>query len=364
MAWKAADRHTYMGRIPQKGGEAVVRSLGTGDPNAVKEIRELLKKLKRYGNFVALDLLRDRHITAFDLYVADKQGQLSNFVDATVAKLAAASEPDLDALLEDWSKHGGKARYVKQCRVLIPEGERFPVSAFTRARLSKFLRGMKTAEPTKNRYRAALMQFAKYLIEQEVIKENPLIYIKGFKENPPRVVYYDDATARAVIDALEYPYRALEAFMCGTGVEWSAAVRARPTDLNTAKRSILAPGTKTEYRSREVRFLDSWCWEVFMYWACECVSSLPYFCMLDHDEALQAHHAAVEAVKAHPSTLHDWRHTFAVRERRKGTDIQVIKVQLGHSITSTEVEKRYGAYKPDDADYERAAQKPALEVAK
>lgn len=363
MAWKANDRHTFMGRIPQKDGPAVVRSFGTGDPDAVKEIHELLKRLKRYGNFTALSLLADRHISAFDLYRADKQGQLAVFVDDAVRKLTELEESDLDAVLADWANEGGNPRYVKQCRQMIPEGERFPVSKFTRKACSKFLRTLKVQQPTKNRYRAALMQFAKYLIEAQVIELNPVAQVASFKENEPRIVFYDDATARSVINALEYPYKALEAFMCGTGVEWSAAVRARPATLNKAKRSIFAPGTKNKYRKREVRFLESWCWNVFIEYADNHVGDLPYFAKLDHDDALKAHHAAVKVAEAQPSVLHDWRHTFAIRERRKGTDNQVIKAGLGHDMRSVELERVYGSYKPEDSDYERTV-KPIMEIAK
>jgi integrase len=342
-----------MGRVPQKTGPAVVRSLGTGSPEIAAEIRELLKRLKRYGNFAALELVTDRHVTAFDLYAADKQGQLNTFVNKTLAALAAAGEPDLDELLAAWPLSGGKKRYVTQCRRLIPRGERFPASLFTRARISVFLHGLDVSEPTKNRYRAALMQFGKFLIEREVLEHNPVERVKAFKENAPRVVHYDDATARAVIDALDFPYRALEALMCGTGLEWSAAVRVRPSDYNSAAKSLVARGTKTRHRTREVRFMEEWCWRIFDAHAAQHVGNLPYFADLKPRAALAAHRAALAAVRADDSTLHDWRHTFAVRERRKGTDPQVIKQQLGHAANSTLVERVYGAYTPTDTDYTR-----------
>jgi integrase len=142
--------------------------------------------------------------------------------------------------------------------------------------------------------------------------------------------------------------------MCGTGIEWGAAIKVRRADINPDTRAVHARGSKTAWRNREVRFLDDWCWRAFWEYAVYTVAVAPVF-ELDHKEALAAHHEAVVIVGADPSRLHDWRHTFAVRERRRGTDMQIIKHQLGHAPNSTLAERVYGAYTPDNRDYDEHA---------
>jgi len=331
-----------------------VRSLGTTDAETATEIRAFLLRLKRYGRYDVLDLIAGRYVSARDLYQAEVQGLLTQAVNRARALMAEQAETDLDPVLAMWADSGGAPRYVSQCRRLIVEGERFPVSRFTRRTLSEFLRALPVSNPTRNRYRAALSQFARFLVERELIAENPLRAVAGFKEHAPRDVYYDDATARAVVSALEQPYRALEALMCGSGIEWGAAVTLKRADVTPETHGIIARGTKTKYRRyREMRVLDDWCWSEFWSYARAWVGDLPYFADVDHREALAAHRAAVQAVRAPASTLHDWRHTFAVRERRKGTPMQIIKHQLGHAPGSTVVERVYGAFSPLQDDYER-----------
>lgn len=355
--WASFGRRVFKGRVYDVHGVPHTRTFATDDPDTAVEIRLFLKRLRTQRRFETLQLIIDREFDAFTLYQADAAGVLANVIadrrKALAQQEARTREANLDVMLNEWKSAGAKAVYLRQCREMIPEGERFPASQFTRKVISSFLHSLPVQGPTKNRYRAALGQFAKFLVEREVIQGNPVRDVQGFKENKPRKVHYDDAVAHAVINALEYPYRALEALMCGTGMEWSAAIRVRKSDIDLNMRSVHAHGTKTEWRDREVRFLDEFSWNAFTGYAVGFVGDLPLFGSVRDKEALAAHHAAVKAVKAPGSVLHDWRHTFAVRERRKGTPLQIIKHQLGHSPNSTLVERRYGAYTPTAEDYNR-----------
>lgn len=355
MPFKSKGRKILKARVYDEHGVGHVRTLETDDADEANEIRDFLTRLRRQGRWPVLKLIINRTMKARTLYLADHDGVLQATIALRLEKTAAAErlagEPDLDELLNEWKRSGANAKYIAQCRKLIPSGTRYPISKFTRGPVSKFLDGLKVKGATKNRYRAALSRFCAFLVKREYLQSNFVRDIEGFGESRPRMVHYDEATSRAVIDGLENPFKALEALMCGTGIEWSAAVRVRPSDVSIESREVKARGTKTEWRNREVRFLDEYCWRVFLIYRNTVVGNSPMFGKLNPTEAMKAHRAALKAVSAEDSTLHDWRHTFAVREIAKGTPYRIIKHQLGHSPNSTLVERIYGASKPTSADY-------------
>ena len=62
--------------------------------------------------------------------------------------------------------------------------------------------------------------FAKWLVEREVLETNPVRDVKSAKPNPARMVWLERKDPKRRIDALPEPYKALEALMAGTGMEW------------------------------------------------------------------------------------------------------------------------------------------------
>jgi integrase len=158
--------------------------------------------------------------------------------------------------------------------------------------------------------------------------------------------------ARQLIAALPRPYKALEALMYGTGMEWSAIAHTKRSDVDVKERTIHAQGTKNTHRNRVVRVTEDSAWNEFYIHLKSLLPNAPLF-DVKHDTALDVHHEASKAVGLPKSTLHDWRHTYAVNALKEGVGPAVVKRQLGHAPNSTVVERVYGVWIVDSTDYAR-----------
>ncbi|MGI9078058.1 MAG: tyrosine-type recombinase/integrase [Gemmatimonadaceae bacterium] len=130
---------------------------------------------------------------------------------------------------------------------------------FTRRAISEHLASLGVSGSTKNRHRAALSGFAKFLVEREVLEHNPVRDVAASKPNRPRMRYLERRQAQALIASLPQPYRALEALMAGTGIEWGAAARLVDRDIDLEAGTVHAHGSKNEWRDRVVRITETWC---------------------------------------------------------------------------------------------------------
>jgi integrase len=325
-------------RIQSRDGDVIRASTGTADKETAKAVEAMVKHLKREHRHEAIDAIVKKKITLVDAYVAYTNERLNEL-------LASLRDADLDVLVSEWAK-GANERYVTQVRQLIRNGERFPASHFRRKTISVFLAELPVSGSTRNRYKAALSVFAKWLVEREVLDTNPVRDVKSSKPNPARMVWLSRKDARRLIEALPMPYKALEALMYGTGMEWSAIANTTRADVDVKAMKIHAKGGKTSYRNRNVLVTDAWAWKIFASHLKTLLPTAPLF-NVKHDDALDVHHAAAKAVGLPKSTLHDWRHTFAVNSLKEGMDRQLVKQQLGHAPNSNVVEKVYGVYLPD-----------------
>jgi integrase len=145
--------------------------------------------------------------------------------------------------------------------------------------------------------------------------------------------------------------------MAGTGMEWQATERVRRSDVDFATRKIHAHGGKTKYRDRIVRVTEDWTWPIIESYARDFTPNALLFDGLDHKDALKVHREAAESVRLPDSTLHDWRHTYAVNALKDGTLPAVVKRQLGHAPNSTVVERVYSVWIVTDEDYDRTVGK-------
>ena len=190
-----------------------------------------------------------------------------------------------------------------------------------------------------------------------VLEHNPVRDVRPSRENPARETIYAPEEVRALVEAMEPPYRAMAALMGGTGMEYQAVARLRRRDVDLVNWRVHAQGSKTPWRNREVAVTEPWARR----WIAEHVATVlpgaPLFDGVTHTALLHAHHAAVTALKLPPSKPHDHRHHYAVALRRRGVSDLVIARQLGHRDT-TLVQKRYGRYLPTIAEVEEGA-KPA-----
>jgi integrase len=205
------------------------------------------------------------------------------------------------------------------------------------------LESLACKEQTKARYRAAMSSLCEWLVRQGRLDLNPMGSVPGFAQGTPRSMWYSDEDALRLLHALPQPQRAAEAVMWACGWEWAAIERATVADFDLAAGTAFARGTKTSTRQRLTAITRP---EVLP-WIEEAVrSKLPAALVwegLRNDSALKIHQRTCRALGLNVSTLHDWRHSYAVRELKQGRSLQFVAQMLGHSNTVL-VQKVYGRY--------------------
>ena len=324
--------------LPDKRSRVV--SCGTSDKVVAAAVEAMVRRLAAKRQWAPLVAVVDKVVTLPKLYDAYELGEL----DAFMRRLTDA---DLSALLDEWKATGADATYVRQIRQMIPAGTRYAASDFTRKAVSRFLASLKVSGSTKNRYRAALSVFARWLVEREVLDHNPVRDVRGAKENAPRDKWLTIAQAQAVCEAAPQPYRALFALLYGAGVEISAALTVTPRDIDYPNETVHVRGTKTAWRNRVV-VVDRWAFKHVAR-----ITTFPgetLFGPITYMMAYHAHRAALEAVQLTGYTLHDARHSYAVNALKAGLRPEVVARQLGHK-DATLVNKVYGRYVPSPSDY-------------
>lgn len=352
--FKNPGAQTYKGRVYDPDSHAsVIRSYGTRNEAEAGEVRGFMRRLKQTRQWDALRLIVAKKLKPIAAYDASHHGTLQALVAGLKAEQA---DIDLSPLVDEWKETARSQTYVRQVRELVIEGERFPRSEFTRGRCSKFLAGLKVSGSTRNRYRVALSQFARWLVERDVVPTNPLREVRGYTPNPSRMVYYTRDEATRLLWALPQPYRCLEALMCGTGMEWAACAMLEARDFEPLLNAVHARGTKNRWRNRMVKITEAWVLPMIREHT-KALAPTDRLFTFSNKMAWDQHRKAVKAANLPASTLHDWRHTYAVQAIRDGMPDAAIKRQLGHAPNSNQLRTVYGVYFPTEADY-RTAQTP------
>lgn len=341
MVFKSAGGRTFKLRLSVAGRKPRTVSTGMTDKGAANDVARTVQRMKGRGQLAPLLAVLNDRATLVGVYHADVTGTLEAF-------MAALDDTDIEPLVAEWAKRAN-AKYVTQVRALIPEGERFPASRFRRKEISSFLAGLDCSGPTKNRYRAALSVFAKWLVEREVLDANPVRDVAMQKEHDPRMVWMTWDDAQRVAEAAQPMYEHLFALMAGTGIELGAALRLTRADVDLSAQTIHARGSKTAWRNRVVRYED-WTHGYLYRLTSRCVGSTPLFPGITLKMAWTAFQHAQKAVGLSGHRIHDLRHTYAVNALKKGYRPQVVAHQLGHKDASMVI-KVYGRFIPDAADY-------------
>lgn len=283
----------------------------------------------------------------------------------------ALQDVDLEPHVELWYAEKKRARkgaasadeYLRQVRALMPWRQRFPASAFTRSSIDAHLRGLNVQDPTRNRHKAAIQSFAKFLVRADLIPSNPVREIEGWSEGRGRVIYYEREDAQKIIAALPQSFQAIEALMVGAGLEWQAIERLTVSDVDLAAKTVKAHGGKTPWRDRVCVLVEEW---TIGYIRPSLAGKLPAARVFDgvtEWKALAVHKTTCKALGLKPSTNHDWRHTHAVLMLRAGYKPTTVAAQLGHSTTAL-VWQRYGRHTVDARDYVLPEEAAKAEVAK
>lgn len=355
MVYQTSSGPTWKMRVTDRKGRSRVCSTGTTDRRTADDVEAMVKRFRKRRQWAPLDAIVADRAKLAAVYDADVEGRLDEL-------LRGLDVADLSPMVDEWAKSGANAKYVTQVRRFIPAGEPFPASGFTRKNISAFIAGLTrihrikgdtgvpVSDQTKNHYRSALSVFAQWLIEREVLETNPVRDVKSRPAPGPKESHLELDQAKALIAALPRgQHQALEALLCGTGIELGAALEASRRDLDMADRTLRCfPRSrekegKTKYRQRVVEITEDWCWAYIEPY----VAALPPNARLftvDGDKVHKVHDRIVRALRLPPVTLHDWRHTYAVTALKRDDNHQDIKRQLGHAPQSTLIYTTYGVY--------------------
>ncbi len=350
MVFKAKNAHTFKLRVVLADRRYATCSTGTTDRQVANDVEAMVGRLRSRRRWDVLEAVVLKQLTLARVYDADQAGTLETL-------MAELKDVDLDPLVKDWAVKAN-AKYVRQVRQLIPAGEKFPLSRFRPKVISKFLADLPCDDPTRNRYRAALSQFAKWLREQEVLETNPVRDVEMYKEHDPRMVWMTWDVAETVAQAAPRPLQELFALMAFTGIELGAALRLTRADVDLSAQTIHARGSKTPWRNRVVRY-DRNRVQGYAYRATAGVDDASLlFPGIGYTVALDAFKVAQAKVGVSGHRLHDLRHTYAVNALKAGLKPQVVAHQLGHKDAAM-VNRNYGRFVPDAADYKPLATKSA-----
>jgi integrase len=349
--FRAKDRKVWKTRITLEDGRTGIFSCGTDDLATARQVVNCVKTLKRRRRWDALGLVVEKRITLGRLFDAFELGTLDSLIKEM-------HDPDLSALVEQWPTNSD---YRMQVRRMIPKGQHYPASRFSRRTVSEFLAGLnqtprRKGEPvremsgsTKNRYRAALSVFARWLVEREVIEVNPVRDVRAQTPNPARMVWLTREQAKKLIEALPREHAAMEALMAATGMELQAVQRLRRRDVSTDLKTARAEGSKTPWRNRVVMATEPWAWTIVERYVATILPDALCFTARG-DTVLKVHRRLSKELGLPVTTLHDWRHSYAVWCLKDGVSPTAIARQLGHKDTSL-LEKVYGRFIPEPTDY-------------
>lgn len=358
MTWRHG--RTYWTWVRLRDGSRVRRSLGTNDLRTAREVERMLDLLYGRRDWSLIEAAAFGPSTIGELFDYWRRGE-----DALSELRAKLNDVDLAQYIEPWMRWAARRasaatveKYRQQLRALIPERESYLRSEFTRRRISEALAALPWSGSTVRRYFAAWSSFASYLVDIEVLDANPLRSIRPPRNNPPRELWFALPDVVRLVDAQPQPFRALAALREGAGVEISAAQSVRRGDVDLDGATVFVQGTKTTARTRVVS-VEEWAMTRLAEYLRRAPSTPAalLFEGVTKWRALKEQRKALRALNLDERyTLHDARHSYAVRQMKAGQDPQMIAHNLGHK-DAVMVFKIYGKYRPTLSDLARASMK-------
>lgn len=360
--------------LTDRAGEYRRLTSGTHDRATADDMETCLKSISRRGSrdWDLVEALVAKQITLPELYDYWKAGML----DTLRAKL---SDVDLAPLVDQWEADARRTlkaetarKYIGQVLWLCPRGAhgiRQPVlrSSLTSAALSRKLAQVRASNTNRRRHGQAWIHLCKFLKERGAFERSPMLDVTlppSNKVNRQRIDRFRDVL-RYVEAMPAGVHRALAAVREGAGLEISAALAMRRSDIvDEENRIVWAHGDKNEHRDRQV-IIERWAWKKFASYV-KAGGFLPdalLFPVTD-EQHRDVHNETCAELRARgfdiPNryTPHCCRNTFAVRNIKRGVDLWVVANNLGHADTTT-VQKLYGKFRPKLADLVRVQRERA-----
>ncbi len=352
----------YWARVPRLGAAPRQRALGTTDLDTAKRICAFLRLMRDRREGFLLDAIADGRApigAAYDAYMDVR-------LDTYIKELREGKDDvDLEPFVAKWVHEMERVRkpnadsrrkYEMQVRTFVGTGTPFLRSQFTRKAVRDWLAGLSVGAP--NRYRAALSSFTRFLVIEDVLPTNLVRDVPMVKEREPRLRYLSQDEAKALVDALPEPYRALHALMLATAMEVGAALKVRRGDLDFTANTAFARGTKRRHRTRTCTVYHRWMWAWEIVRAhvkrSGAMGEAHLFAMCTSPGALAALKDALSPAGLSDYLTRDHRHTWAVQALRDGIALHTVSHQLGH-INATMVLNVYGRFVPTAADFAPSA---------
>lgn len=329
--------------VPMRTG-FVQRSTGTANKLIARRMKAMVSELRDAREWEILDAVRGRRLSLrqlFDHYVSNDLATLRDeLADTDVTKYLDGWQASVRATL---GETGTAATYRRQ--VVSLTGSKLLASELTPQRISSWLASLDVTPGTRRKNYYALSSFVHYLRASGVIDSNPLELVPVPRKNAARLRWESLEVCRRIVDAEPEPFRALSALIHATGAEVSAALRMTRGDVELDRMLAHVPGSKTASRNRYDVVIEGWARPYLERHVSGLFPSAPLFPGVSRYQAYWYHRQACDAVGVTDYTVHDARHSLAVRWGKRGVSLEAIAEQLGHKGI-LQVANVYGRFKP------------------
>lgn len=322
--------------VPLRSGGLVQRSCGTPSLAIRNKLKALVVELRDDQRWTLLDALvaKPPRLTLLALYQANAAKQLqelearlsssvlADYVDGWKAWLTASGRVDETVELYD-----AQVATFRATLGAVPSAV-----DITPARVAVWLAGLTAKPVTRRKYYYALKSFVAYLRTMGALVGDPLAGYKPPAKGKARVRWETAAVDQKIVEAASEQYRALFAFIKGTGADVGAALRTLRRDVDLERGVTLIRGTKTAEREVPEAAIEAWALPFVRAHAKPQLPNAPLWPGLTRSGAYHHHQRCCEAVKVESYTLKDARHSVAVRMRFRGAEFEEIADQLGNSV--------------------------------
>lgn len=346
-------------------------SSGTRDRSTAEAMQAMLDLFGERGKrwLWIRDAILARRVRVPEVFDAYVSGQLDalqeRLADVDLRPLHVAWEAALARMVRDGAMAAETVRkYRQQVLVLVGESGSIWRSGLSGPAVKQRLEAIGGSGTNRRRHAAAWTSFFEYCAEHGALEGNPLRLIKLPKSNRTRLRYAEWAHVRRLLHAMPAGlHQALAAVRHGAGLEMQAALRMTRADVDLATRVVWAHGDKTADRDRQAIVLDDECWALFAAYV-RAGGFLPDARLFPVSEAVhrKVHRGACEQLVAEGVplregyTLHAARHSFAVEMRRRGHELKLISLNLGHANERL-AQTLYGKFAPRADDLIQSARR-------
>lgn len=345
MIYRGAKGVTWRGRLTVFGERLDVTLRTAHEPQAHRRMA-LLKHLEAGSELhqKVLVALKERTIDVGQIVEASLKG------DAGYKALLTGSASAVLAVVVPQFMGTLTGSRLERARVhlgkLLASGP-VTVGDLTPTFLTQWLDTLPCGNAGRRQYGITVRKLLRWCVAQGHLADVPAIPLAP--NAPPRDQWLDLPDVLRVLDATTHPVaRAALAIMYGGGVEVQAVCKLRARDCDMAQRMVHARGTKNQFRDRQA-FVESWAWA---YIAPVLQSCLPdaLVAPISHKMLWTRHRQALKACHLPLLTLHDSRHSWAVRAVKRGMPLQLVASNLGHH-DATMVLSVYGKFRPRADEY-------------